>query len=348
MPPQPYSPFANLDLTLRDLCGEEVDACRFGELLRKPSLTHGSSEVQHKNPFVDEYALRDSGCDQNVITTTERDTKTTMILRSLGLPVSDDGLPDSVPSRHTLSDNSSRPVSRHVRPAPFSAESRHRPPPLPLSPRNITTQQPISSSFQGSVSGFGEDLVTPRASPQRQTTFVDSAVGDRSEVASIHGADEHAQIISESERAVGAPKRLSVKLANGHAGRSMSYVRGQKQPFPLFSPVLAQASEPSALDEKDNQNHERFKRGPQIIKQRKCLRTDLRRRKSKWIEPSLKAVFIISIITLTAAVVAGVKDAKVDVLEASTVIAGIIGLWDLLLLFFVHGQYRAAVVTTKK
>ena len=325
MPPQPYSPSANLDLTLRDLRGEDVDACRFGELVRKPSLTHGSSEVQHKNPFVDEYALHESGYDQDVIITTERDTKTTMILRSLGLPVTDDGLPDSVPSRHTLSDNSSRPISRRIRAAPFSADSRHRPPPLPLSPRNITTQQPLSSPFQGFIPGYGEDLVTPRASPQRQTTFVDAAVGDRSEAASIHGAGEHAQIIGESERAVGAPKRLSVKSPNGYAGRSMSYVRGQKQPFPLLSPVLAQASEPSALDEKQNQSHERFKRGPQIIKQRKCVRMKLWRKKSKWIGPSLKAIFVISIITLTAAVVTGVKDAKVDVLEAGTVIAGIIG-----------------------
>lgn len=325
MPSQSYSSFTNLDLTLRDLCAQDLDACQFGQSPRKSPLTHGSSEVQNKNPFVDEYALRDSGYDQDVITTTERDSRATMIHRSSSLPVSDDGLPDSVPSRHTLSASSSGRINRNFHAASFSADSRRRPPPLSLGPRKITSQQPLSSPFQASIPGYGEDLVTPRVSPQRQTTLVDAAVDDRSEAASIYCAGEPGQIIRESQRATGAPKRLSVKLPNGYAARTMSYVRGQKEPFPLLSPVLAQASERSAIDEKGNQSHETFKRGPQIIKQRKCLGRDIWRNKCNWIEPLLKVIFVISIITLTAAVVTGVKDAKVDVLEASTVIAGIIG-----------------------
>ena len=327
MPSPLYSSFTDLDHTLRDLCGENLNACRSGGLLRKLSLTHGSTEVQSKNPFVDEYALRDSGYDQDGISTMQRDVRTTMIHGSVGLPVSDDGLPNSVPSRHTRSANSLRPINRHVHAAPFSAGSRHRPPPLPLSPRSATSQRTLSNPFQVSIPGHGVDLVTPRASPQRQTMFVDATVGDRSETACINSAGEPAQIIRESQCSAGAPKTLSMKIPNAYAARTRtrSSVSGQKQPFPLLSPVLAQASERRTLNEKENQNHERSKHGTQIIKQRTCLPTDICRSKSNRIDQSLKVVFVICIITLTAAVVTGVKDAKVHLLEASTVIAGIIG-----------------------
>ena len=323
----PHSSFTNPDRTLRDLCGKDLNACRSGKSLRKPSLTHGSSEVQNKNPFVDEYALRDSGYDQDVINTMQRVVRTTMVHRSVSLPVSDDGLPNSVPSRHTFSSSSLGSVDRHVHAAPVSAGSRHRPPPLPLSPRSTTSQRTLSNPFQVSIPGHGADLVTPRASPQRQTLFVDTTVGDRSEIASIHSAGEPAQITRESQCSAGAPKTLSMELPNAYAARTRtrSSVSGQKQPFPLLSPVLAQANERRALNEKENRNHERSKHVTQIIKQRTCLPMDICRSKSNWIDPSLKVVFVICIIMLTAAVVTGVKDAKFHVLEASTVIAGIIG-----------------------
>ena len=330
MPSQPSSSFANLDLTSRGLCGGVLDACRSGDSLHKPSLTHDSSEVQNKNPFVDEYALRDSGIEQNIIGTTQKDIKTTMISRSLSLPFSDDGLPDSIPSRHTVSVNSPGSSNRHA--APFSAGSRRRPPPLPLSPRSITSQRTLSNPFQMSIPAHGADLVTPRESPQRQTTFVDAAVGDRSETASIHSAGEPTKFIRENQRSAGTPKLVPTKLPNDNAvrtrTRTRSSVSGQKQPFPLLSPILGQASEWSALagKEKENQSHERIMRGTQMIKQMSCLRTGKWGSKRDWIDPSLKVVFMISVITLTAALVAGVKDAKVNVLEASTVIAGIIGI----------------------
>ncbi|KAL8786930.1 MAG: hypothetical protein Q9195_008009 [Heterodermia aff. obscurata] len=286
---------------------------------------YGSSDVQNKNPFVDEYALRDSGYDQDVISTMQGDAKTTMIDRSLSLPVSDDGLPDSVPSRHTLSASSSGSISRHVHAAPLSAGSRHRPPPLPLSPRSITSLQTLSNPLQVFISGHGADLVTPRASPQRQTTFVDAAVGDSSETASIHSAGGPIRASRESQRAAVAPKKVSVKPPSAYTARTRSSVSGQTQPFPLLSPALAEANGRRALDEKEDQNHEKSNHGSHMLKQRTHRPTDTWRLKSNWIDLSLKAVFVIGVITLTAAVVAGVKDAKFNVLEASTVIAGIIG-----------------------
>ena len=325
MPSQPCWSFTSLDLTLRDPCRQDLDDCRCGESLHEPSLTHGSSVVQNKNPFVDEHALRDSGCDQDVISTMQREIQTHMIHSKVSLPASDDGLPDSVPSRHTLSANSLGPINPHLHAAPFSAGSRRRPPPLPLSPRSTASQETLSNPFRVSIPGHGADLVTPRESPQRQTTLVDAAVDGRSETASIHSAGAPIRAGREGQRAAGALKNLSVRLPNAHAVRTRSSVSGQTQPFPLLSPVLAQASERRAIDAKENQNHERPRQGTQIFKQRTCLPTHIWRSKSNWVDPFLKAVFVISIITLTAAVVTGVKDAKVDVLEASTVIAGIIG-----------------------
>ena len=301
---------------------------------------HPLTQFQIQNPFDDENALRgfehleiavEKG--QTVATRKARpplSNEKTMAQGELRLPfsdenaivydelrpsISDDGLPDSPPSRHTLSAQSSALDRLLLVPSPL-AIPRGRPSAMPLAvPSNSGPPTLLERSHEPAILRFQEGLLTPRDSSRMQTRIVNAPGNHISAAASIHDAGEPVRVAGEA-----ALRRPSATPPKNNVGQARASVTSQKAPFPFLSPETAR--EQGAVLE-HGQSGLRYP-NDQTKPKTRAIMIFIWRNKTR-IAIAVIVLFHISLITMAAAATIAIQDSKNHVLKASSVIAGVLG-----------------------
>lgn len=248
MSPRSQSSAITPNIKLCIICNQDGYGCHCGTTFHQPSLLPPplpyAPEQRHRkdDPFDDGHALPDSPIQQDTHHVTNRDIAAPGIG---GIPCGDssDGLPSSIPSRHTktISGPSSRRPSQERDQIPFRFQDNMRARPAPLHLAPPSNQHHIyENSASITVDPFFRSLLaspasTAKQSPKRKLTIIDPSVYRRSQMALVDSAGQPLRKV-ESNRRVREINRLSVGSPAGQKARRA--VTGQKQPFPLLSPVL--------------------------------------------------------------------------------------------------------------
>ncbi|KAG6995818.1 hypothetical protein G7Y79_00041g077700 [Physcia stellaris] len=239
-------------------------------------------------------------------------SENTNLHQELTPPTSDDGLPDSPPSRHTLSAQSSALDRLLLVPSPL-AIPRGRP--LAMSLAVPSDSRLLERSHEPAVLCFQEGLLAPRDSSRMHTTFVNEPGSHISATASIHDAGEPVR-----GAGVAALRRPSDTLPKNNVGQARASVTSQKAPFPLLSPERAREQGAVLKHGQSGSRHPNDKVKPKT----RALIIFIWRNKTR-IVVAIIVVFHISLITMAAAATIAIQDSRHHVLKASSVIAGVLG-----------------------
>lgn len=299
---------------------------------------HPLTQFQIQNPFDDENALRGFEHLEIAVEKGQRNTtaprkqrpplsndktmvqgnlraplsENTILHQDLTPPISDDGLPDSPPSRHTLSAQSSALDRLLLVPSPLDIP-RGRP--LAMSLAVPSDSRLLERSHEPGILRFQEGLLTPRDSSRRHMTFVNEPGSHISATASIHDAGEPARGAGEA-----ALRRPSDTLPKDHVGQARASVTSQIAPFPLLSPERVREQGAVLEHGQSGSRHPNDKMKPQTS----ALIIFIWRNKTR-IVIAVIVVFHISLITMAAAATIAIQDSRHHVLKASSVIAGVLG-----------------------
>ena len=323
MPPQSPSSVAPSHSETCNLCSRDTYGCHCGGTFRQPSLLLPPLALAHEqqqDPFTDEHALQPE--PQDVIAA-GNDTPGPAAAGSSSQQASDDGLPSgSLPSRHTISaqPSPSRAPSPDRQPQPLRTRSLDTARLLSQAPPPLAPQAPTSEQVPlATIPLLHLDLASPRSrnSPKRQPTILHPPFTPRSEIAPIYSAGEHTWQMERSRQDLELFRTPSIGVLAGRMStvRAARAVTGQKKPFPLIAPVLAQEKQKSTTE--DSKAQEREHSEVDGSKESRSRRLFL----------LIVLLFQLCLLAATTAVVIWIKDlyGKQHVLRASTVSVAVIG-----------------------